>query len=71
MSRRTHKNFNASVLVGQKPLAIVSPVPGTTRDIVESCVNFAGFPIIISDTAGLRDSDDLIEREGVNRALEK
>lgn len=54
-----------------RPAAIVSPIPGTTRDVIESAVNIDGYPIVISDTAGLRKSSDLVEIEGVKRALQK
>ncbi|XP_075063932.1 5-taurinomethyluridine-[tRNA] synthase subunit GTPB3, mitochondrial isoform X2 [Mixophyes fleayi] len=55
-------------VISQKPTAIVSSIPGTTRDVVEATLNIGGYPIILSDTAGLRDSDDPVEREGVRRA---
>lgn len=55
----------------QRPAAIVSPIPGTTRDIIESSVNIGGYPVLLSDTAGLRETDDLIEKEGVKRANER
>lgn len=48
--------------------AIVSPQPGTTRDIIEAALDIAGYPVILQDTAGLRDSADMIEAEGVRRA---
>uniref|UniRef100_W5M5D7 5-taurinomethyluridine-[tRNA] synthase subunit GTPB3, mitochondrial n=1 Tax=Lepisosteus oculatus TaxID=7918 RepID=W5M5D7_LEPOC len=60
-----------SVAPGQRPVAIVSPVPGTTRDIVETPLDIGGFPILLSDTAGLRDTPDSVEREGVRRARER
>ncbi len=50
--------------------AIVSPVPGTTRDFIEESLDLEGLPVRITDTAGLRESFDPIEREGVDRALE-
>ena len=49
----------------------MSSIPGTTRDIIESTLNIAGFPILLSDTAGLRETQDIIEKEGVKRAMEK
>ncbi|XP_048351806.1 tRNA modification GTPase GTPBP3, mitochondrial [Sphaerodactylus townsendi] len=55
----------------QKPVVIVSPVAGTTRDVVEAALNIGGFPVVLSDTAGLRDTDDTIEKEGVSRARER
>ena len=47
--------------------AIVSPVPGTTRDTVEESIVLAGFPVRLIDTAGLRPSTDPIEQEGIQR----
>lgn len=48
--------------------AIVSPIAGTTRDTIEESVSLRGIPFRVIDTAGLRDSPDAIEREGVSRA---
>ncbi|XP_055799714.1 tRNA modification GTPase GTPBP3, mitochondrial isoform X3 [Salvelinus fontinalis] len=56
---------------GQRPAAIVSPIAGTTRDIVETSLDIGGFPVLLSDTAGLRDSSDSVEREGVRRARQR
>ncbi|XP_041648090.1 tRNA modification GTPase GTPBP3, mitochondrial isoform X2 [Cheilinus undulatus] len=55
----------------QRPAAIVSSIAGTTRDVVETALDIGGFPVMLSDTAGLRDSPDLVEREGVRRARER
>lgn len=57
--------------LGQRPAAIVSPMAGTTRDVVETCVDIGGFPVLLSDTAGLRDTLDTVEKEGVRRARER
>jgi tRNA modification GTPase len=48
--------------------AIVTSVPGTTRDVLEEYLSLDGIPIRIMDTAGLRETDDLVEREGVSRS---
>lgn len=50
--------------------AIVSDIPGTTRDAIEEWLDLAGFPIRLVDTAGLRRTDDVIEAEGVRRSEE-
>jgi tRNA modification GTPase len=50
--------------------AIVSPTPGTTRDTIEESLSLRGIPFRITDTAGLRETPDAIEREGVRRARE-
>ena len=48
--------------------AIVTAVPGTTRDVLRERIDIDGLPLHVLDTAGLRDSDDAVEREGVRRA---
>lgn len=48
--------------------AIVSPIAGTTRDVIESAIDIGGYPVLLLDTAGLRTSDDPIEAEGIRRA---
>lgn len=53
----------------RRDAAIVSDIPGTTRDVVEARVVLGGFPVWIADTAGLREAADRIEAEGVKRAL--
>ncbi|KAK7116756.1 tRNA modification GTPase GTPBP3, mitochondrial-like [Littorina saxatilis] len=55
----------------QRPAAIVSPMAGTTRDVVETAINLGGFPVLLSDTAGLRETSDFVEKEGVRRALDR
>lgn len=50
--------------------AIVTPIPGTTRDIVRETIEIGGLPVTIADTAGLRSSGDLVEEIGVARARE-
>jgi tRNA modification GTPase len=49
--------------------AIVTEMPGTTRDVIEECLNIRGIPLRIMDTAGIRETHDLAEQEGVRRSL--
>lgn len=56
-----------NVLVG-RDAAIATPLPGTTRDLLEAPVQFGGMPFIFIDSAGIRETDDTIERIGVERA---
>jgi tRNA modification GTPase len=58
------------VIKVQRQAAIVSPIAGTTRDVIEVSINCGGFPILMYDTAGIRESIDTIEREGVRIAQE-
>ena len=58
-------------LLLQKDRAIVTPIPGTTRDVIEDVLNIREIPVRLIDTAGLRKTHDLIEMEGVRRTRER
>jgi len=64
------KSSLLNLLLGHER-AIVSARPGTTRDVIEETINLGGLPIRIIDTAGVRESDDEIEREGMKRTWQE
>ena len=49
----------------------MSPIAGTTRDVIEVHLDLDGYPVTVLDTAGIRESDDPVEQEGVRRARER
>lgn len=55
-------------LLARRDMAIVSATAGTTRDVIEAHLDLGGWPVVLADTAGLRESGDEIEQEGVRRA---
>ena len=57
--------------LSNREVAIVSEIAGTTRDVVETHLNLDGYPVIISDTAGIRDSKNEIEKKGIKLSLKK
>jgi tRNA modification GTPase len=66
-------NAGKSSLLNQllgRDRAIVSPIPGTTRDTIEETANIRGLPVVFIDTAGLREARDEIELEGIRRSRE-
>ena len=57
--------------LSRRDVAIVSEIAGTTRDVIETHLNLDGYPVIVSDTAGIRGSKDEIEQKGMKLALNK
>ena len=57
--------------IARRDVAIVTPEPGTTRDLIEVRLDLAGLPVTLVDTAGLREAEGEIEREGIRRARER
>src|SRR5210317_51573 len=57
--------------LSNREVAIVSEISGTTRDVIETHLNIDGYPVIVSDTAGIRDSKDEIEKKGIKLSLNR
>ena len=57
--------------LSRREVAIVSEIAGTTRDVIETHLNIDGYPVVISDTAGIRESRDEIEKKGIKLALKR
>ena len=57
--------------LSKRDVAIVSETAGTTRDVIETHLNLDGYPVVVSDTAGIRDSKDEIEKKGIKLALKR
>src|SRR5210317_1412771 len=57
--------------LSNRDVAIVSEIAGTTRDVIETHLNIDGYPVIVSDTAGIRESKNEIERKGIKLSLDK
>ena len=58
-------------LLSKREVAIVSEEKGTTRDVIETYLNLDGYPVIIADTAGIRDAKNEVEKKGISLALSK
>ncbi len=58
-------------LLSKREVAIVSDEAGTTRDVIETYLNLDGYPVILADTAGIRDSKNKVEKKGISLALGK
>ena len=84
VGERTREGFKIAILgpsnagksslmnyLSNRDVAIVSEIAGTTRDVIETFLNIDGYPVIISDTAGIRDSKDEIEKKGIKLSLNK
>jgi tRNA modification GTPase len=57
--------------LSNRDVAIVSEIAGTTRDVIETHLNIDGYPVIVSDTAGIRDSKNEIEKKGIKLSLKR
>jgi tRNA modification GTPase len=57
--------------LSNRDVAIVSEIAGTTRDVIETHLNIDGYPVVVSDTAGIRESKNEIEKKGIKLALKK
>ena len=57
--------------LSNRDVAIVSEIAGTTRDVIETHLNIDGYPVILSDTAGIRNSKDEIEKKGIKLSLDR
>ena len=68
--RNAGKSTFINALAGEERM-IVSEIPGTTRDVLREQIDLDGIPVHVADTAGIRDTDCVIEAEGVRRARAK
>tara|TARA_B100000989_G_scaffold137364_1_gene102052 strand:+ start:2042 stop:3373 length:1332 start_codon:yes stop_codon:yes gene_type:complete len=57
--------------LSKRDIAIVSEIAGTTRDVIEAHLNIDGYPVVVSDTAGIRVANNEIEKKGIKLALDK
>src|SRR6187401_3044824 len=74
LAKRGPPNAGKSSLLNRlarREAAIVSPYAGTTRDVIEVHLDLGGYPVTLLDTAGVRESDDPVEQEGVRRARQR
>ncbi len=84
VGERIREGFNIAILgppnvgkssllnyLSRRNIAIVSEIAGTTRDVIEAHLNLDGYPVVISDTAGIRESKNEIEKKGIKLALKR
>jgi tRNA modification GTPase len=75
VGERIREGFKIAILgpnyLSKREVAIVSEIAGTTRDVIEAHLNLDGYPVVISDTAGIRESQDEIEKKGIKLALKR
>ena len=62
--------FTRQLSLANRQASIVTPIPGTTRDVLELALDIDGLPVILSDTAGLRQTEDIVESIGVQRGVD-
>ena len=67
---RPSQSTKSLLCIANRPASIVTPIPGTTRDVLELTLDIGGLPVVVADTAGLRETDDLVEGIGVQRGVE-
>src|SRR3546814_2972030 len=63
--------FRSLNLLARREAAIVAAEAGTTRDVIEVRMDLDGYPVVLADTAGIRESADAVETEGVRRARQR
>ncbi len=71
----TYLSFSLSFILynfflANRQASIVTPIPGTTRDVLELALDINGLPVVLSDTAGLRQTEDIVESIGVQRGID-
>ena len=58
-------------MIAKRDVAIVSDEAGTTRDVIETYLNIDGYPVILADTAGIRDAKNEVEKKGISLSFRK